>query len=720
MNYFCKAMVEAGKGKVRTFYPILTEDKESSSPPKLEKEVLFEQHEYKGFISQYKPKSAIMVDYMLYQTDEKIHAALQPEVFEDLIDTGKAVFLSSGELLIEPSEKKDKYGVVRKKKKTSPFLILGIFAGAGVIALFSFLGGKMLGMSRADTAATDSPTANTAEDGLIIPAQNVIADDAEQITITIDRSYSATPVEDLQLKGAVSNGKAVIELPIFDKTDYFTHVQGYSWGFTSDPNGKKIEYYGGREYEFSADTKLYRVLVKYGGGSGTKDDPYLIDYFDQLELMGEEKARGYFKQTADISFPEWASHTPISTVNELKADPKAEYFEYDGGGYLIENLDAPLFDKVSGAVIKNVNIRSSAINTQTYRDYGFIVCNAYNYHYRAEDGTTYETGDTMIQHCSVSHSSITAEIPQDEAAVTTTEVIFAPEVVPPDLIEYDEDGNPIEPATTTAPEPTKSAEFAIGAITGNGGQIEDCYVTDFGISANLDDYILYAGGISGKPANVINSGVYYFSANGNIFNAGGVVGCAEGARTYDAKGQELPEYYGGNIQGCVARNVILNSERAAGDIAAVGSSDAENALISNCYANELNIHCGEYEDADRLQVIKQGIIGGVIALDGTGKHGHTITNTVSLSDFTVLGKQGKSEFDDTVRLAPAYAFYQENIQTVINRNTINPANPKEIFTGCFMFGEQGEFGDEIGSLAYPSTIKDLFAKTVIQEENQNG
>ncbi|MBQ6039286.1 MAG: hypothetical protein IJL32_00695 [Oscillospiraceae bacterium] len=56
------------------------------------------------------------------------------------------------------------------------------------------------------------------------------------------------------------------------------------------------------------------MLVKYGGGSGTKEDPYRIDYFDQLEPMSEEKARGYFRQTADITFPVWASHTPIHTV----------------------------------------------------------------------------------------------------------------------------------------------------------------------------------------------------------------------------------------------------------------------------------------------------------------------------------------------------------------------------------------------------------------------
>ena len=137
-------------------------------------------------------------------------------------------------------------------------------------------------------------------------------------------------------------------------------------------------------------------------------------------------------------------------------------------------------------------------------------------------------------------------------------------------------------------------------------------------------------------------------------------------------------------------------------------------------ANELHFRCGEYEDAERAQLIKQGVTGGVIALDGTGKNGHKVTNTVSLSDFKVIGKKEKSAYDDTVRLAPAFAFYQENIQSVINKNTVNPANPKEIFTGSFMFGEQGEFGDETGSLAYPSTIKDLLAKTVIEEGNQNG
>ena len=460
---------------------------------------------------------------------------------------------------------------------------------------------------------------------------------------------------------------------------------------------------------------LHRIRMNHGG-SGTKDDPYRIDYFDQLELMSEEKARGYFRQTADISFPVWASHTPIRTVNELKADPDFEHFEYDGGGYLIENLDAPLFETVSGAVIKNVNIRNSSIVSDAYKDYGFLVCTAYNYHYLAEDEQVYETGETVIEHCSVSHSSITVKLPKPEAeeeqsAVTTMEV------VPPDVIEYDEDGNIIEPEEEPV-EPTKHAEHCIGAITGIGGQIDGCYVTDFGIFAELPDYYLYCGGISGKPAAVTDSAVYYYSAQGNIFNAGGIAGSAAGARAYDAKGREMPNCYGGSIQGCLARKIILKTEKAAGGIAAEGTTDAEGVAISNCYCNELDFSCGEFKDAERVECIKAGTVGGIIAVDGSGHNGHSIMNCVSHADFKVIGQKSKSLYDDTVRLAPAYAYYQENILTVLNKNTVSPLNPKEIYTGSFMFGENGVFGDDQGSLAYPEKISDLLVKTIAEENNE--
>lgn len=108
-------------------------------------------------------------------------------------------------------------------------------------------------------------------------------------------------------------------------------------------------------------------------------------------------------------------------------------------------------------------------------------------------------------------------------------------------------------------------------------------------------------------------------------------------------------------------------------------------------------------------------LGGIIGADASTGNGHLITNTVSVTDYPVIGQKAKSHFDDTVRMAPEFAFYQENIQGVINKNTVNPDNPKEIFTGSFTF-TPGLFGDDTGALAYPSGLADLFEKTIVPQE----
>lgn len=711
MNYFCDIHIQSKKEQEARIFIVLN-GSSSDEIPQLTKEILLENHQYMDFRQKYKPK-LIMADYIVYATESDINAALPDEKFEKLTETSEKC--GQSELSIDCIHDKSRFSA-KKKRKISPTLVISFVGCLLVVAVMSFGVGKMLAKPENVVADETKTEQSVNEDGMLIPEQEEIENEAQQITVSIDRSYLAIPTEDLQLKGVVVDGKAQITLPKFDKTDFFSHVSGYTWGFSTNPNAKKIEYYGGQSYNFSEDTKLYRVLVKYGGGSGTKDDPYLIDYYDQLELMSEEKARGYFKQTADIVFPDWTSHTPIDTINELKSDPGSEYFEYDGGGYTIENLDSPLFGKVSGAVIKNVNVTNSTIETVEYKDYGFIACSVYNYRYTAEDGTRYDTGETLIQHCSVSNSSILASQPQTEET-QATEVVTAPSVVPPDLVEYDEDGNIIEKSEDTEPvEPTRQGEYAIGGITGLGGQIENCYVTNFVISAYLDDYILYAGGISGKPANVINSAVYQFSAKGNIFNAGGIVGSASGAKRYNPTGQEIPGYYGGNIQGCLARKITLYTEVSAGGIAGEASTSTENAIISNCYTNDLDFSVGVFSDSERQEIKKAGVSGGIIGTDGTENYGHLITATVSPTEFSVIGSQKVSEYDDTVRLAPNYAFYQQNILSVINQNTIHPNNPKEIFSGNFKFGTSTIFGDDNGSLAYPTEIEDLLEKIVKTEE----
>lgn len=713
MNYFCDVHIQSRKDEEQRIFIVLDKEKFTESElPKLTKEILLENNQYKDFTAKYRPKM-VLADYTVYSTDKEVYASSQDEVFEELIQNKNVQYIGKSELNVDCA--KDKVSGRRKKKKSSPVVKFGIAGGVIILSVVAFGIGNTLGKSSANVVNEEVETANISnEDGMIIPEQNEISADAEQITISIDRSYSAVPTEDLQIKGEVVDGVAQITLPEFDKTDFFTHVSGYTWGFSSNPDGKKIEYYGGSTYSFAKDTKLYRVLVKYGGGSGTKDDPYLINYFDQLELMSEEKARGYFRQTEDIVFPEWSSHNPIDTVNKLKSDPQAEYFEYDGNGYAIKNIDNPLFGTVSGAVIKNVNIQNSSINTVEFKDYGFIACEVYNYRYETEDGETYETGETLIQHCTVSHSAIYAEIPKEENATESVQVVTAPIVVPLDLVEYDEDGNIIEKTTSEPVKVAKRGEYAVGAITGLGGQIENCYVTDFGIYASLEDYFLYAGGISGKPANVVNSAVYDFSAQGNIFNAGGIAGSCGGSRMYNPIGNELPDFYGGNIQGCIARNIVLDTETSAGGITGESSTNAENAVISNCYANELDFKTGVYEDE---KLVKSGYSGGIIGADGKENNGHKVMNTVSPADLKVIGNRSVSKYDDTVRLAPDYAFYQENILTVLNKNTINPDNPKEIYTGNFVF-DGNLFGDDSGSLAFPSEIADLFEK-IYKEENSD-
>ena len=715
MNYFCRANCVSSKDKEITTYIIFPNDEQLT----LDENMLKENQQFKEFYNDFKPK-VVYVDYAVYSTDEKLDNSMQPETFESIINSN-ATFYSQGELTVERKSK-----AVKKKNKSTGKLVLicclcALLAGGGGI-----VGGyKLFSLTKATPIETYE-TSSVSEDGMIIPEQMSLEPDTEQITISIDRSYSAVPTEDLELKGSIVDGKASITLPEFDKTDFFTHVAGYTWGFSSIPDGKKIEYYGGQTYDFTENTKLYRVLVKYGGGSGTKEDPYLIDYYDQLELMASEEARGYFKQTQDISFPEYASHTPINTVNELKSDPDSERFEYDGNGYAIDNLDNPLFGKVSGATIKNVNLRNVVIETELYKDYGALVCNAYNYQYKTEN-EEYQTGETLIKHCSVAHCSIilgSQPVPEEE----TTEQVTG-EVVPPDLIEYDDDGKVIEDKDKEEKEkkkeeaiqPSKLAQgYSLGGISGNGGQIEDCYVEDMGIDVNGNEYILNVGCISGKPANVINSTVLNCSANGHIFNAGGIVGCAAGSRLYDANSKELPEYYGGNIQGCVARQVWFNNEYAAGGIAGVGGSDAKTPVISNCYAMEMYFNCAEYANDTNHTLIKEGICGGIIGADGTYKNGHSVKNTVSVADKLVIGKKTKSNFDESVRQAPDYAYYQGNILTVINSPTVNPDNPKEIFTGIFKFGSSEVFGDiEKGALSYPETMEDLFSKTMM-EVNTDG
>lgn len=703
MNYFCDVNIQAKKDQKTRAFIVLPDSK--GDIPNFTKEILIENNQYKIFVAEKKAK-LVNVVYKVYSTEEQVYANTQEDVFIDLIDKGAATYISGSDFNVDVRSK-----VSKKGKKSNFGLKLALIVGLPVFIFAGLYIGFEYGFQTAEDRNKIIEEPSVAEkniDGMMIPVQQDESSktDVQQITVSIDRSYSAVPQEDIQLKGDVIEGYAEITLPEFDREDFFSHVPGYTFGFSTLPDSDKIEFYGGKKYKFAEDTKLYRVLVKYGGGSGTKEDPYLINYYDQLELMAEEKARGYFKQTCDIIFPDWATHNPIDTVNELKESPDKEHFEYDGGGYLIENLDNPLFGKVSGAVITNVNIKNSSIRSSEYKYYGFIACEVYNYQYPDKiNKKNFETGETIIKHCTVSNSGIHIEYPQSEGS-NSKAVVTAHEIIPPDKIEYDDKGNPVTTSEAEAPRVTQKADYAIGSITGIGGQIEDCYVYNVGLSCDIEKFYLYAGGISGKPANVVNSSVNTFSATGKLFYAAGISGSAGGSRKYNALGEKLPDYYGGNIQGCCVLNASIRSEFSAGGITGEATTNAANSIISNCYTYNVNLNAGT---KDNGVIKKSGFNGGVIGTDGQESNGHTVINTVSPADYNYNGYSIKSTHDASIRLAPSYAYYQNTILTVLNMNSVDPKNPNEIFTGVFVIDDK--LSDDNGELAYPETISDLFEKT---------
>jgi len=673
-----------------------------------------------------KKHNKVMVDYAIYQTNSDLQDVSETnlakfnEHMKSLIADNKAERLSSGEFVITSDKgtnmanKQKNKGKNRKPSKmmyliATVSVIIALFAGIGI-------GGTLFGEGEPPPRMGEGDF-----EGLIMPETTDFPPDAQLITISIDRSYFAVPREDVQLQGIVIDDSsragrfATITLPAFDRSDFFHHVPGHTWGFSTDPNATRIEFYGGGTYEFSENVRLYRVLTRFGGGNGTMDNPYIIDFYDQLHLMSREQMRGHFRQTANLYFPEWATHEPINTVNKLQYIPEQEKpFVYDGGGFTIDGINAPLFGRVSGAVIENVNIRNSFIETNEPSNMGFIVNEAFNFRYEV-DGRAYETGETIIRNSSVNHSAFTLQEPYE----------YEDEYTPPTVSEYDEYseyddyGEPVPPSP-----PTIQAEFVIGGITGLGGQIENSYVTDVGIFAELEHHFLYAGGISGKPANVTNSGVYHLAIHGKIFHVGGIVGSASGSRLYRADGSEEAIFHGGNIQGNFVRRFSANSTNSAGGIVGESSTNSERAMISNNYAMDLTLSAGVFADEERTELISHGYSGGIVGSDGSENHGHLILNSVSPVCYSVIGGAGNNTVydfgdDGTVWLAPPHAFHQESILEILNRNAVHPESPSEteLFAGSFIFAddERNNQEDCEHRLPFPNGIAELLLKYYVME-----
>ena len=272
MRYFYNVNAQANKENEINFFilpPVIKEKKQAvnteNPQPSKEEETLHltadmvkQAPAYAVLAKQKFP--LVMVRYTIYKTNadlSQIESAKLNEHLKSLTESKQATTVTSGELQIT-----NKGGKKKKKKKISPlvfkFIIGGIIVtslalGAGIGA---FIGGFNKAVDTHGGLISDT-------DGLVMPDDVQFSPNAKLLTVSIDRSYSPIPREDIQVKGEIIDGVATITLPAFDRTDFFSHVPGYSWGFTSDPNGVRIEFYGGGTYNFTENVKLYRVLVKY-------------------------------------------------------------------------------------------------------------------------------------------------------------------------------------------------------------------------------------------------------------------------------------------------------------------------------------------------------------------------------------------------------------------------------------------------------------------------
>lgn len=366
---------------------------------------------------------------------------------------------------------------------------------------------------------------------------------AEYITVTIDRSYLGKNAETYRIPLDMT-GAATLKLPkVDDKSDAYSHVDGCTYGYSDRKQTGEfgtIKYFGDTEYKFTENTTLYRVLNEYGGGTGTRENPYIISYYDQLIRLSEQKASGCFLQTADIKFPSNIERKPIDTKNISHGyeNKSYDFFVYDGGNFKIKNLRGKggLFGKTAGSTIKNVNIEDADISAVGYSNVGLICNEIASYSFKSVDGARdYATGNSKIISCSVQKSKIDGDKAKN-----------------------------------------------VGGICGYGGVISDCFVNEIAITDGEN-----VGGIVGNACSVTGSLANGVTTDGTINSAGGIAGTASGTRIYDNGGEYY--YSGGNIIGCGVRTFISTAANSGG-IVGTATANAKSAYIKSCYAANIYLN----------------------------------------------------------------------------------------------------------------------------------
>ena len=416
---------------------------------------------------------------------------------------------------------------------------------------------------------------------------------AKYITVAIDQSYLGKSPQTFKIPLDMT-GKAVLKLPkVDDKGDIYNHVEGCTYGYSDKKQTGEfgtIKYYGETECEFTKDTTLYRVLNEYGGGAGTRENPYIINYYDQLIRLSEEKASGYFKQTADIKFPSDAKRKPIDTkkVSRGYTDKSYDFFVYDGQGFSIKGLsgDGGLFGTIAGSTIENVVIDGANIKAGKFENVGILCNDVTSYSFKSQNGeTSYTMGNSVIRYCTVKNSKI-----ESEKAVN------------------------------------------VGGLVGYGGNISYCHTEQVSINGGEN-----VGGIVGNACIVNGSLANGITTSGNIKSAGGIAGTAYGAEIFDNGDKSYKS--GGSIIGCGVRTFSTTAENSGG-IVGTATADTSSAYIKSCYV--ANVYLNGRNN------------GGIAGADGEyGGHRIAYCLVDNANGYAVIGAKKRSVSNTMVLTVPA-------------------------------------------------------------------
>ena len=421
-----------------------------------------------------------------------------------------------------------------------------------------------------------------------------------QYTVTYDIGTGDT---ESSLPAAVTYDSGSTVSVDFDTTPV---KAGYLFSGWQDGDGNVYTEDGTTSFTILKDTTLTAQFTPYVfTGSGTQDDPYLIDCAAALQAMaglithGEEDYMNavYYEQTANISLedldwsPAGVMGSTLSSSNYLTDSV------YDGGGYKITDLSyegsdslSSVFAGLNNSTVKDLTVEGEIVTSGRYA--AGLVC--------------YLTGDCVIEDCTV------------EVAITASESTY----YAGGIAAYASDAFTITGCTYTG---SVSAALYTGGVIAyaSGGATLDDVTADADVTAsNSSAYASYAGGIaayftgsSSSPANMTNCGhrgtvtAYESGSTATGTAAGGLAASTGSGSNYV---NIVNSYHG--------TGAVSSSGYYAGGI--LGRTYSAYTVISNCYSASKSVTTGYTET-----YLPGGVIGGIISI-----YTPTITSTYYNAD----------------------------------------------------------------------------------------